>query len=376
MAVCTFQVASPITLIFSLFHLFSYRFDGKKILAKWLNARQAPIVNPLCVQVDGETDVVSLPYQAGNEWLSTMKLVTKPDQLIKRRGKAGLVGLNLDYEGATAWIKQRMDTHVTVGKIAGTLDTFIIEPFLPHKQEQEFYICMYTTRDGDDILFHHEGGVDIGDVDAKATKITVPVLGDFTPELMETLIANAPAKAQSALRSFIAHLYNAFKELHFAYLEINPLVAVTAADGVTALIPNGAEAKGDDIVGFAVLDLAAKLDETAQFEVSKHWGEVEFPAPFGQVCTNCRHPTPTIFTPVIFTNHLVFSPPPSHPFPHLHYSLSSLDPGHPLPRRTAHPRARRQDRRIHEAHRAQPPRPHLAHDGRRRCQRHHERHCG
>ena len=34
-------------------------------------------------------------------------------------------------------------------------------------QDEEFYVCIYSHREGDTILFHHEGGVDIGDVDAK-----------------------------------------------------------------------------------------------------------------------------------------------------------------------------------------------------------------
>ncbi len=50
---------------------------------------------------------------------------------------------------------------------------FIVEPFLPHSQEEEAYVCIYSTRDKDVILFHHEGGVDIGDVDSKALKLEV-----------------------------------------------------------------------------------------------------------------------------------------------------------------------------------------------------------
>ena len=34
-------------------------------------------------------------------------------------------------------------------------------------QNEEFYICILSHRYGDTILFHHEGGIDIGDVDAK-----------------------------------------------------------------------------------------------------------------------------------------------------------------------------------------------------------------
>ena len=31
------------------------------------------------------------------------------------------------------------------------------------------YICIYTVRNYDIILFHHQGGVDVGDVDAKVS---------------------------------------------------------------------------------------------------------------------------------------------------------------------------------------------------------------
>jgi succinyl-CoA synthetase beta subunit len=39
----------------------------------------------------------------------------------------------------------------------------------------EYYICILNTRASDRILFHHEGGVDVGDVDAKAASLDVPV---------------------------------------------------------------------------------------------------------------------------------------------------------------------------------------------------------
>lgn len=42
-------------------------------------------------------------------------------------------------------------------------------------QDEEAYVCIYSHRSADTILFHHEGGVDIGDVDAKALKLEVPV---------------------------------------------------------------------------------------------------------------------------------------------------------------------------------------------------------
>ena len=41
-------------------------------------------------------------------WLLTDKLVVKPDQLIKRRGKLGLIKVNVDYPTVKAWVLERM----------------------------------------------------------------------------------------------------------------------------------------------------------------------------------------------------------------------------------------------------------------------------
>lgn len=36
-------------------------------------------------------------------------------------------------------------------------------------------MCVYAAREGDYVLFHHEGGVEVGDVDAKAQRLLVAV---------------------------------------------------------------------------------------------------------------------------------------------------------------------------------------------------------
>lgn len=43
-------------------------------------------------------------------------------------------------------------------------------------QNEEFYICIYSHRHGDTILFHHEGGIEIGDVDAKVIQMFVTTM--------------------------------------------------------------------------------------------------------------------------------------------------------------------------------------------------------
>lgn len=54
-------------------------------------------------------------------------------------------------------------------------------------------MCIYATRDGDHVLFHHEGGVDVGDVDAKAKKLLVAVDEKISEEsVKKELLTHVP----------------------------------------------------------------------------------------------------------------------------------------------------------------------------------------
>jgi ATP citrate (pro-S)-lyase len=60
------------------------------------------------------------------------------------------------------------------------------------------YICIYSNRDGEIILFHHEGGIDIGDVDSKAVKYSINIDESFDLKQMEdALLKNVPANRRS-----------------------------------------------------------------------------------------------------------------------------------------------------------------------------------
>jgi ATP citrate (pro-S)-lyase len=67
------------------------------------------------------------------------KLVVKPDQLIKRRGKLGLIKVNAEFEEVKSWVEERMGKDQQVGRATGKLRNFIIEPFIPHG---EVRICI------------------------------------------------------------------------------------------------------------------------------------------------------------------------------------------------------------------------------------------
>lgn len=141
----------------------------------------------------------------------------------------------------------------------GTLKKFIVEPFLPHDSKTEYYVCINSDREGDNILFTHEGGIEVGDVDAKALKLLIPVNQPFPSreEIKACLLKHVPAEKQDTLVDFLIRLYSVYVDLHFAYLEINPLVCL---DGVNGNPPT-----------IHYLDMAAKLDQTADFICGPKW---------------------------------------------------------------------------------------------------------
>ncbi|KAF4787494.1 ATP-citrate synthase-like protein [Turdus rufiventris] len=234
---------------------------GKEFLYKYICTSSAIQNRFKYARVTPTTDWARLTQD--HPWLLSERLVVKPDQLIKRRGKLGLVGINLTLDQVKAWLKQRLGQETTIANAKGILKNFLIEPFVPHQQEEEFYVCIYAAREGDYVLFHHEGGVDVGDVDAKAQKLLVAVDEKISEsDVKKHLLQHAPANKKDILASFICGLFNLYEDLYFTYLEINPLVVTK--DGVY------------------ILDLAAKIDATADYICKVKWGDVEFPPPFGR----------------------------------------------------------------------------------------------
>lgn len=68
---------------------------------------------------------------------SFQKLVVKPDQLIKRRGKLGLIKVDADLATVKSWVNERLGKDQKIGNAVGKLKNFLIEPFLPHKNVQK-----------------------------------------------------------------------------------------------------------------------------------------------------------------------------------------------------------------------------------------------
>ena len=121
-------------------------YHGKKLLSRWLSLYSESVtynVEDRAVLINSETAIELLTTEY--PWLLSTQLVVKPDQLIKRRGKAGLLGINKDWTEVVGWITEKMNKDRKVEIVTGKLDHFIVEPFVPHAQADEYYICIQVS---------------------------------------------------------------------------------------------------------------------------------------------------------------------------------------------------------------------------------------
>ena len=138
--------------------------DGKAILNYHLT--RAPIIKPsplppasthnppsklASLYFPENADIKGILDQAESTypWLLApgAKFVAKPDQLIKRRGKSGLLALNKTWPEAREWIEARAGKLQQVETVKGYLRQFLVEPFVPHPQDTEYYININSVRD-------------------------------------------------------------------------------------------------------------------------------------------------------------------------------------------------------------------------------------
>ena len=110
----------------------------------------ASIYFPEDASVEGVLDQAESTYP----WLLAegARFVAKPDQLIKRRGKSGLLALNKTWKEAREWIASRAGKEQQVETVVGVLRQFLVEPFVPHAQETEYYINIHSVREVGNIL--------------------------------------------------------------------------------------------------------------------------------------------------------------------------------------------------------------------------------
>ncbi|VFQ93189.1 unnamed protein product [Cuscuta campestris] len=234
-------------------------YDSKRLLKEKFKRLGGYDLAIKSAQVTDSTDFNELVEK--EPWLSSTKLVVKPDMLFGKRGKSGLVALKLDLAEVAVFVKERLGKEVEMGGCKGPITTFIVEPFVPH--DEEFYLNIVSERLGCSISFSECGGVEIEENWDKVKTIFVPTGASLTSELCAPLVATLPLEIKGVIEEFIKVVYALFLDLDFSFLEMNPFTLVEGKP--------------------YPLDMRGELDDTAAFKNFKKWGNIEFPLPFGRV---------------------------------------------------------------------------------------------
>jgi ATP-citrate lyase beta-subunit len=101
--------------------------------------------------------------------------------------------------------------------------------------------------------------------DEKVNEVHIPINmsdGDMEHAVRANIPSDIPAANKAAFTSFAIQFFQFYRDLNFAYLEINPIVML-------------------DNNEMAILDLVARLDDTAGFMMRDSWGDIEYPTAFG-----------------------------------------------------------------------------------------------
>lgn len=141
-----------------------FEADGKAILNYHLT--RAPVIKPTPLPPQATHNpparLASLYFPEGESvtavldqaevnypWLlaKDAKFVAKPDQLIKRRGKSGLLALNKTWSESREWIEGRAGKVQRVETVDGVLRQFLVEPFVPHPSDTEYYVNINSVRE-------------------------------------------------------------------------------------------------------------------------------------------------------------------------------------------------------------------------------------
>jgi ATP-citrate lyase beta-subunit len=249
-------------------------YDGKALFARhWNEYFDGFHYGFKSVLVTSGDDLRAKAKEHGFEWLTQEPLVAKPDMLFGKRGKNDLVLFKMEKPGdvtledAAKWIDEKQSHEVTLlSGEKGHLTHFIVEPFTPHTQDQEYYISATTVGEDDVLFMSAEGGMEVEEGwDEKVNEVHIPINMpdvDMEKAVHANIPVDIPAENKEAFASFAIQFFKFYRDLNFAYLEINPIVMLDGGE-------------------MAILDLVARLDDTAGFMMRDAWGDIEFPTPFG-----------------------------------------------------------------------------------------------
>lgn len=211
----------------------------------------------------------SLATDGDHDWLRQVPLVVKPDMIFGKRGLNGLVLYKVNTPGdvtlddAARWIdEKRAQTTTLLSGQSGILSCFVIEPFVAHNSAAEYYIAAVMDDSADILSMSAQGGVHVEDNWERVRQLEIPPFvkdDELTAMIAAAVPDNITDRERFAL--FATDFYRFFRDQHFTYLEVNPFCF--------------------DVDQVHLLDLVAKVDDTAGFLMDKRWGPLYFPTPFG-----------------------------------------------------------------------------------------------
>ena len=187
---------------------------------------------------------------------SEKKYVIKPDGLFGKRWKLWLVWVNLSLEEAKKWFLEKNKKEIQIKKSIWILDTFLIEEFIPHNEE--YYIAIKQERDFDSIFFSNFGWIDVEENWGKVLSFNVLVLDNLDIKKLSEAFSITDEK----ILKVILDLFLFYRLEDFTYLEVNPFCF---------------DNRNGDLI---LLDMVAKIDDTAFFLHSDTWKDLEFPNTF------------------------------------------------------------------------------------------------
>lgn len=244
-------------------------YDAKRHLSKyWEKYFPTFNYNFKCVLVHSGEELQATARN--HDWLNENGLVVKPDMLFGKRGLNKLVYLQNKQAGdvnvklASEWIdEQSKQPKTLICQTTGKLDTFIVEPFTKHSQAEEYYISCTTEATCDVLYLSAHGGVEVEQNWDSVNEIKIPL--DATNEEIQHIIQNnipLEIEQKNEIALFAFNFYQFFKDLHFCYLELNPFIL-----------------REQEIY---VLDVVARVDDTARFIMHGIWDDLDFPPAFGE----------------------------------------------------------------------------------------------
>jgi len=181
----------------------------------------------IALNSDNYLDVISdLPRN-----LTQTNLVVKVDQGIKKRGKLGLVKVNVTAREVPGIIK---------GWSKSGWSNFLIEPVIEHDPKVEQYLSLERVRSGWQVSYSEIGGIDV-ELSWDQVKITILSPQGLTLKDEPNPTDIFRGREGQTLKEFVIELLPLLDQNHISFLEMNPIIV-----------------RGDNLIP---LDMAAEVDD-------------------------------------------------------------------------------------------------------------------